>query len=196
MIGLAQFPLYETAATKHSPLIMPDPSLSLDFQIALAGWQRIPHLRAKLKKAAQAVHTHIPAKFRFNARATVLLSGNAKIRQLNHDFRGMDKPTNVLSFPQFDPKDLPKAGKNEEIVEIGDIALALQVTTKEAKLDNKPLINHVTHLVIHGLLHLYGYDHGDDHEAEAMEKLEIKIMKALELPNPYAPLFDEKKIRK
>ena len=164
---------------------MPDPDPLLDFQITVASWQRIPRLRARLQQAAQVTAAHLPKKFAFPFCATVLLAGNAKIQQLNHDFRGMDKPTNVLSFPQYSPAELPKLGKQKTAVELGDIALAYQYTAKEAKENNKLLINHATHLVVHGLLHLFGYDHCHDEEAEVMEKMEIRIMKALGLPDPY-----------
>ena len=170
----------------HPVLIMPDPTALLDFQITVASWRRIPRLRARLQQAAQVTAAHLPKKYAFPFSATVLLAGDAKIRQLNHDFRGIDKPTNVLSFPQFSPSELPKLGKQKMAVELGDIALAYQYTTKESKQNNKLIINHVTHLVVHGLLHLFSYDHCHDQEAAVMEKLEIKIMKALGLPDPYA----------
>ena len=173
-------------------MVMPDPTALLDFQITVASWRRIPRLRARLQQAAQVTVAHLPKKFVFSFSATVLLAGNAKIKQLNHDFRGLDKPTTVLSFPQFSPAELPKLGKQKTVVELGDIALAYQYMSKEAKENNKLLINHATHLVVHGLLHLFGYDHGHDSEAAVMEKLETKIMKALGLPDPYlAPMGKE-----
>jgi len=165
---------------------MPDPAASLDFQIEVASWKRIPRLRARLQQAAQVTAEHLPKKYRFPFTATVLLTGNAKVRQLNHDFRGMNKPTNVLSFPQFLPAELPKLGKHKGMAEIGDIALAYQYIVSESNKNHNVLINHVTHLVIHGLLHLFGYNHEHDNEADIMEKLEIKIMRALGLPDPYA----------
>jgi probable rRNA maturation factor len=167
---------------------MPDPGPLLDFQITSASWRRIPHLRARLKDAVRATAKHLPKKFRFPASCTVLLAGDAKIRQLNHDFRGMDKATNVLSFPQFSPLELAKFGKQKGVIELGDIALAYAYTLKEAKKNNKLMLNHVTHLMIHGFLHLFGYDHGSAKEANMMENMEIKIMKSLGLHNPYAPL--------
>jgi probable rRNA maturation factor len=166
---------------------MPEPLALLDFQITVAAWRRIPRLRARLLAAAQTTVNYLPKKFRVPFTATILLTGNAKVRQLNHDFRGIDKLTNVLSFPQFDPDALPKHGKQKYRIELGGIALAYQYIAAEAKNDDKILINHIIHLVIHGILHLFGYDHMGDKEAAAMEKREIKIMKALGLPDPYAP---------
>lgn len=134
------------------------------------------------------VATHLPARLRFPFSATLLLTTDAKVRTLNRDYRGKDKATNVLSFPQFDAADLPKIGKQRPPVEVGDIAIAYQTVAKEAKDSNKLMKDHVTHLTIHGLLHLFGYDHMVDDDADKMEKLETRIMKALGLPDPYAPL--------
>ena len=164
------------------------PQLVLDFQIPLATWKRVPHLRARLKRAAQATAEHLPGGLRFSANATILLTGNAKVRQLNFDFRGIDKTTNVLSFPQFSPKEIGQLGNQKAIIAVGDIALAYQYVAAEAKKENKPLLDHITHLIIHGLLHLFGYDHGQEEGAKRMEKAEKGIMKSLGLPNPYAPL--------
>ena len=166
---------------------MPEPfASSLDLQITVAGWRQIPHLRTRLQQAARATARHLPKKLRFPFTATVLLTSNARLRQLNRDFRDIDKPTNVLSFPQFSPVELTKYGKKRGIVGVGDIALAHQYIVAEAHRDHKILINHVTHLVVHGLLHNFGYDHRVKAEAEIMEKLEIKIMKSLGIPDPYA----------
>ena len=123
----------------------------------------------------------MPSKFR-NTEITVLLTTNHKIRRLNRDFRGIDKPTNVLSFPQFSPKELAKIKPNDSI---GDIAIAYQYVKKEARIQKKQFKNHITHLVIHGFLHLAGYDHMTDKEADTMESLEILIMQKMHLPNPY-----------
>jgi probable rRNA maturation factor len=87
---------------------MPRSPINLIFQIDLAAWKRIPRLEAQLQKAARMALDHLPKKFRFSATVNVLLTGNAKIRQLNHDFRGISKPTNVLSFPQYEPAELTR----------------------------------------------------------------------------------------
>ena len=175
---------------------MPDPTALLEFQIAVAAWRRVPRLRARLQRAAEVTAAHLPKKLRFPFAATVLLAGNAKIRQLNRDFRGIDKATNVLSFPQFSPAELPKRGQEKPMAELGDIALAYQYTKKEAKENNKLFVDHSIHLVVHGLLHLFGYDHLNDKDAERMEKLEIRIMKALDLPDPYAPSAAQRRNQK
>jgi len=160
---------------------------SLNIIIDAKGWKAIPRLRAHIRKIAGATAAALPAKYHFPFVATVLLTGNARVRMLNRNFRGMDKATNVLSFPQFSAAELPKIGKRKGVVELGDMALALAYTKKESKEHNKLLRNHISHLVIHGLLHLFGYDHLVDDEAEAMEKLETRIMLNMGLPAPYAP---------
>ena len=116
---------------------MPDPAASLEFQITVAAWRRIPRLRARLQQAVQVAWEHLPKKLHFPVHATLLLTGNAQIRQLNRDFRGMDQPTNVLSFPQFSPQELPKIGKQKRPVPIGDIAIAYAYSIKECRKNNK-----------------------------------------------------------
>ncbi len=157
----------------------------LDIVITHAAWKRIPGLQAQLEKTAKLVLLHLPRKFCLPVTAVLLLTNDAEVKRLNRDFRGMNKPTNVLSFPQYEPAALTKMGKAKAEVMLGDIVLGYQYMVDEAKKDNKILINHTIHLLIHGLLHLFGYDHMNDTEAQRMERLEKKIMKKLGLPNPY-----------
>ncbi|TPN89564.1 rRNA maturation RNase YbeY [Mesorhizobium sp. CU2] len=112
---------------------------------------------------------------------SIVFSDDAHIRTLNAEWRGKDKPTNVLSFPAFsfaegDP--LPPM--------LGDIVLASETVAREAALEDKPIVNHITHLVIHGLLHLLGHDHETDAEAEEMEAIERRALARLAIPDPYA----------
>ena len=104
---------------------------------------------------------------------TVLLSTDEHIQKLNHTFRGKNTPTNVLSFPDPDPEYL------------GDIILAFETCEREAIIEGKPMPQHATHLLIHGTLHLLGYDHQNDLEAQTMEHLEIELLEKLNIPNPY-----------
>jgi len=106
---------------------------------------------------------------------TILLTDDETVRDLNARFRGQDKPTNVLSFP---------APANPEHF-LGDIALAFGVCAREAAEQRKPIGDHLQHLVAHGVLHLLGYDHMSDGEAEAMEGLERIILAGLGVPDPY-----------
>jgi len=106
---------------------------------------------------------------------TILLTDDESVRDLNARFRGKDHATNVLSFP---------AAQNPESL-LGDIALAYGVCAREATEQGKPLSHHLQHLVTHGVLHLVGYDHETDAEAEQMEGLERVILAGLGIPNPY-----------
>ena len=174
---------------------MREVSLGLDIYIEDKRWRHIPRLRVQLKKAASATLIRLPKHLRFPCMVNVLLTNNEGVRCLNRDFRGIDKPTNVLSFPQFYLSELPKKGKKRERIELGDIAFGYQYVVAEAKKDNKILINHVHHLLIHGILHLFGYDHRLARDAIRMERLEVRIMKGLGLPNPYRTQPKEPKAR-
>lgn len=109
---------------------------------------------------------------------TVRLVDNAEISELNQEYRGKNAPTNVLSFPC--DWDLP-----EEPRLLGDIVIAVEVVNQEAKAQQKKMEAHWAHIVIHGLLHLLGYDHIDEAQAEEMETLEKKILEQLGFPDPY-----------
>jgi probable rRNA maturation factor len=117
----------------------------------------------------------------------VRLTDDAEVHQLNRDFRGKDKPTNVLSFPQVQD-DLLESLANSDDGEIllGDIVLARETCAREAEEKGISLEDHATHLIVHGALHLVGYDHMDDASAGAMEALEVKALASLGLANPYA----------
>jgi probable rRNA maturation factor len=106
----------------------------------------------------------------------ILLTSDEAVRELNASFRGKDAPTNVLSFP---------APANPE-GHLGDIAVAHGVVAREAHEQGKPIAHHLQHLVIHGVLHLIGYDHERDEDAERMEALERKLLARLGIPDPYA----------
>jgi probable rRNA maturation factor len=108
-------------------------------------------------------------------RATVLLANDERLRALNAQFRGKDAPTNVLAFPTHEADGY-----------VGDVAIALGVATREAAASGIGLKAHTLHLVVHGVLHLLGYDHVLSREASVMERLEIAILDELGLPSPYA----------
>jgi len=120
---------------------------------------------------------------------SVRLTDDAEVQALNRDFRGKDKPTNVLSFPQVQD-DLLESLANSDDGEIllGDIVLARETCTREAAEKGISVPEHATHLIVHGTLHLVGYDHMDDHSAAAMEALEVKALASLGIANPYAEL--------
>lgn len=113
----------------------------------------------------------------------VMLTDDDGIRTLNRNWRGFDKPTNVLSFPALQPEGEVPEGM---LRMLGDIAIAYQTTQREAENENKPFANHLSHLAVHGFLHLVGYDHENDTDAEEMEGLERTILAGLGIPDPYA----------
>lgn len=127
---------------------------------------------------------------------SILLTDDEEIQGLNRDYRGKDKPTNVLSFPLLDDEEGGSWGDfaNEEAngdqeftqaIMVGDIIISLDTLREESKEQNKTLKDHYTHMLVHGILHLFGYDHIDEQEADEMESLEIEILETLSVSNPY-----------
>jgi probable rRNA maturation factor len=114
----------------------------------------------------------------------VMLTDDAGIRTLNNNWRGIDKPTNVLSFPALQPTG--PSGPDDAPRMLGDIAIAYETMHREARDEQKPFDHHLSHLAVHGFLHLVGYDHENDADAEIMETLESKILAQLGIPDPYA----------
>lgn len=116
----------------------------------------------------------------------IRLTDDAEVHTLNRDFRGKDKPTNVLSFPQVQSDLLVSlANSDDGEILLGDIVLARETCAREAEEKGISLEDHATHLIVHGTLHLVGYDHMDDASAAAMEALEVKALASLGLANPY-----------
>ena len=119
-----------------------------------------------------------------DAELAVMLTDDAGIRTLNKNWRGQDKPTNVLSFPALQPPGGQSSDDGPRM--LGDIAIAWETTRREADDEQKPFDHHLSHLAVHGFLHLVGYDHENDVDAEAMEHLEREILAALGIADPYA----------
>jgi probable rRNA maturation factor len=142
------------------------------------GWKTLRGLKALTQGAVDAA---LPALARAKD-LTVLFADDAALKTLNHDWRGKKKPTNVLSFPAAEnlkrPRGAPKV--------LGDIALSYETVASEAEASGKSLKAHTTHLIVHGVLHLLGYDHISDGEAAVMEAKEIRILKKLGIINPYS----------
>jgi len=113
-----------------------------------------------------------------DAVASMMVTTEAEIQQLNKQYRNKDKATNVLSFPMQLPEEI-------DTHFLGDIALCASVIKQEAKQQKKPELSHWAHMVVHGMLHLQGYDHIDDAEADEMEKLEVNILNKLGFDDPY-----------
>jgi probable rRNA maturation factor len=146
-------------------------------------WRTEPDVEAIIQRAI-AVAAEVANADVGEAELAVLLTDDPGIQRLNSDWRGIDKPTNVLSFPAT-----PSTGSssNEDAPRLlGDIAIAYQTTRREAADEQKPFDHHLSHLAVHGFLHLMGYDHDRDDRADAMETLEQAILAQLGIPDPYA----------
>jgi probable rRNA maturation factor len=145
-------------------------------------WQRESGAEAAIHRAIETAAAMVDAETS-DAELAIMLTDDDGIRTLNKNWRGIDKPTNVLSFPALQPvgprdEDAPRM--------LGDIAIAYQTTRTEADAEHKPFENHLSHLAVHGFLHLVGYDHEKDGDADIMEDLERKILARLGIPDPYA----------
>ena len=153
-------------------------------------WPDVPDWEARAGEAAATALALTPYATLADAaplvEIAVRLTDDAEVQALNRDFRGKDRPTNVLSFPQVQA-DLLESLANSDDGEIllGDIVLARETCAREAEEKGVSLAAHATHLIVHGTLHLVGYDHIDDHGAAVMEALEVKALASLGLANPY-----------
>ena len=144
--------------------------MNLDITIDDAKWKTVPQLRKLTRRAIMAA---LPDG---DVAVSVLFTGDARILELNREWRGKASATNVLSFPSpANPED-----------HLGDVALAFETCQREAAEQGKPLSDHLQHLVAHGVLHLIGYDHEDDADAQVMEDLERQILESLGVSDPYA----------
>lgn len=140
-------------------------------------WQdRIQNI---VEKTLKAVNWRNPSEI------SVLLADNAYSQELNHSYRGKNSPTNVLSFPSLTREELENFAYKQPPIILGDIVLAFEVVLQESEQQKKRFLDHLTHLIVHGTLHLLGYDHLEDKEADAMEALEISILEHLGISDPY-----------
>jgi probable rRNA maturation factor len=154
-----------------------------DVLIVAECWQTESGAEAVIHRAI-ATAAEIANADHGEAELAVMLTDDDGIRTLNSNWRGIDKPTNVLSFPALQPTG--PAGPDDAPRMLGDIAIAYQTTRKEADDEQKPFEHHLSHLAVHGYLHLIGYDHENDADAEIMESLETEILAQLGIPDPYA----------
>lgn len=165
---------------------MTDSGLSIDVNIEAGNWAKdLPDAAALAERAIGAVCAALDG-VPVHAEVSVLLTDDAHQRILNRDWRGQDKSTNVLSFPGDDFDDMPDGVP----VLLGDIAVALETTSHEATDQQKSLADHFCHLVVHGMLHLLGFDHETQAQADEMEPLEIEILAGLGIASPYADRAD------
>lgn len=143
---------------------------------------------ALAERAADAAADVEPALANMRLLTSLLFTSDAEVHTLNREWRDRDKPTNVLSFPMLERDGLLDLAADGPPEMLGDIALAHETCAREAEEKGIALTDHVTHLIIHGLLHLAGHDHVDsDEDAEKMEALEIAALAKLGIANPYEP---------
>jgi probable rRNA maturation factor len=150
-----------------------DPTLSIDVLVESPLWKDLPDAPADVRKAINAAAAAISSP---GGEVAVMLADDATLRRLNRQWRGIDKPTNVLSFP---------ASGSATTAMLGDIVIAYETLARESRDEGKEIVHHLSHLVVHGFLHLMGYDHQNDSDADTMEKLETDILARLRVPDPY-----------
>ena len=172
--------------SKKKPRPRP-PGGGADILITHAPWGKnisgLPRLARRLAFSAMSAVTIYAAE----AKMTLVFSNDKTIRQLNRDFRKIDKPTNVLSFPALNASAIRRLrrGDMDGRVFLGDVIIAYQTVAREAKEQKKSITHHAAHMVVHGVLHLLGYDHMTDAMARRMEKLEREILREFGIADPY-----------
>ena len=149
----------------------------IDIVVASTLWTEERKLKAVLRRAIREAASVASMA---GGEIAVVLTDDSAIKALNRHWRGKDAATNVLSFPAGEPR-----GTHGTPRLLGDIVIAYETTEREARAEHKPFVHHLTHLAVHGLLHLAGYDHSADDQAVAMERLETAILARLGIPDPY-----------
>jgi probable rRNA maturation factor len=147
----------------------------VDIQAQSSLWDAEPAAADTVRRAIGAAARHCTA----GGEVSVVLTDDEAIRLLNRDWRKIDKPTNVLSFPA----PAPVNGAQQPL--LGDIVIAYETVARESGEEHKPFLHHLAHLAVHGFLHLMGYDHQTDSQADAMEGLERNILADLDIADPY-----------
>ena len=148
------------------------PELEIEIQVASSLWAAQPRAEATVRAAIDAAASAADAR----GAVSVLLTDDAAMRALNRDWRQIDKPTNVLSFP---------AAKSGADAFLGDIVIAYETLARESVDEDRDFLHHLAHLTVHGFLHLIGYDHQTEVQADDMEALEGRIMRSMNMPDPY-----------
>lgn len=150
--------------------------LSIDLRIADPRWEALGDVEA----FAAHVLGHAAARMQAGGEIAILLTDDAEMQALNSQWRGMDKPTDVLSFPS-DQHEIPGQPKY-----LGDVAVGYETALRDAEAMQRAFDGHISHLLVHGFLHLLGYDHIEAEDAKVMEPLEADILAGLGWPDPYA----------
>ena len=159
-----------SAPSRHSP------APSIDIQIQSPLWDAQPLAAQTVRDAIAAVAATLSTA---DNEVSILLTDDKAIRLLNREWRGIDKPTNVLSFPAATTK------ASIRMPLFGDIVMAYETLKRECDDEDRIFLHHLAHLTVHGFLHLIGYDHQVEAQAEEMERLESKIMTRLQMPDPH-----------
>lgn len=155
--------------------------VTIDVVVESPQWEAEANLEAAIHEAVAAALAAGDLRPMPGAELAVILADDAHVRSLNREWRDQDKPTNVLSFPGAGDDEDP-----EEVLLLGDVVIAYETVKREAEEAEKPFRHHLAHLVVHGTLHLFGYDHIEPDEAEAMEETERQALARLAIPDPYA----------
>ncbi len=156
------------------------PVLACDLVVEADGWGEEDGLLAHADRVAAAVLARIPQAVVSGSEWSLLLVDDAAMRGINAEHRGLDKPTNVLSFP------MQPAGSRRFGPMVGDVVVARETVAREAGEGGLSFDHHYTHMIVHGLLHLFGYDHVTPADAEIMEALEVAVLADLGIADPYA----------
>jgi probable rRNA maturation factor len=172
------------AAAKDSATMTRSALPATEVLVVADCWRAEADAEAIIHRAVEAAAEIVNAETG-DAELAIMLTDDVGIRTLNANWRGIDKPTNVLSFPALQPTGPSLPGDPPRM--LGDVAIAYETVRREADDERKAFDHHLSHLAIHGFLHLIGYDHETDEEAGKMESLERKILARLGIPDPYAP---------
>jgi probable rRNA maturation factor len=158
--------------------------LKIDVLVDSERWENTARAKVVVRRALKQAATTLSKK---TAELAIVLTDDAAMRRLNRHWRGVDAPTNVLSFATRNHGDWPGKLLGSHLLgnHLGDIVLAYETVKREAHREGKPFDHHLAHLVVHGFLHLLGYDHGNEAQARRMETTERTILRDLAVPDPY-----------
>lgn len=179
-----------TSGTAAASRPLPEPDYQIDCLIESDAWGGADDsLVLAARSAASAALRHAAGEAGLAggvaAELTLVFSDDAAVRILNAQWRGQDRPTNVLSFPNATQDEIARARPAGPPLLLGDVVLALGTCQREAVEQGKDLAQHVAHLAIHGVLHLFGHDHHHDEEAGRMEALEVALLAGFGIADPY-----------
>lgn len=155
--------------------------IEIDISVEAGEWPSAEWISQVSSRALCATVPHLPQALPEGAEVSLVFTNDDHVQALNRQWRDQDKPTNVLSFAANE-------GSGPVTPLLGDVILAFETVTREAEAQNKTFEDHLTHLLIHGFLHLLGYDHIDGDEAEKMEMLETLVLASLGIADPYAQI--------